>query len=111
MQQISSRMGESAAGTPVRAVWNGTVLAESASTVVVEGNHYFPPESLVREHFEPSDQHSTCPWKGRASYYDVVVGGDRNAGAAWFYPETKPKAEEIRGHVAFWRGVKVEPVA
>lgn len=99
------------ASTPMRAVWNATVLAESDDTVVVEGNHYFPPTAIRCEHFEPSDHHTTCPWKGQASYYDVVVGGDRNAGAAWYYPETKPKAEEIRGRVAFWRGVKVEPVS
>jgi uncharacterized protein (DUF427 family) len=94
----------------VRATWNGTVLAESDDTVVVEGNHYFPPDAVRREHVEPSSEHSTCPWKGEASYYDVVVDGDRNPGAAWYYPEPKPAAAEIAGHVAFWRGVDVEQV-
>ena len=91
----------------MKATWNGTVLAESDDTVVVEGNHYFPADSLVREHFADSDTTSHCPWKGDASYYHVEVGGDRNADAAWYYPEPKSAAEEIRGRVAFWRGVKV----
>lgn len=92
----------------MRAIWKGTVLAESDDTVVVEGNHYFPPESLVREHFRPSDTHTTCGWKGVASYYDVVVGDAVNRDAAWFYPETKAAADHVKGRVAFWRGVKVE---
>jgi uncharacterized protein (DUF427 family) len=91
----------------MRAVWNGAVLAESDETVVVEGNHYFPPESLDRAHFEASDHRTTCPWKGRASYYDVVVDGQTNAAAAWFYREPTPAAAEIKGHVAFWKGVEV----
>jgi uncharacterized protein (DUF427 family) len=91
----------------VKAIWKGAVLAESDATVVVEGNHYFPAESLVREHFQPSDTHTTCGWKGEASYYDVVLGDDRNADAAWFYPEPKEAAAHIRDHVAFWRGVEV----
>jgi uncharacterized protein (DUF427 family) len=92
----------------MRAVWQNTVLAESDDTVVVEGNHYFPPESMRREYFRPSDTHTTCPWKGEASYYDVVVGGQVNKDAAWYYPEAKPAAEQINGRVAFWKGVKVE---
>ncbi len=95
----------------VRATWNGTVLAESDDTVVVDGNHYFPPDTLRREHLEPSDERSTCPWKGVASYYDVVVAGDRNRAAAWHYPQPKKAAAAIAGRVAFWRGVKVQDVA
>lgn len=92
----------------MKASWNGQTLAESEDTVVVEGNHYFPPESLRREHFEPSAQRSVCPWKGEAHYYDVVAGGERNSGAAWYYPETSEKAQHIRGRVAFWKGVVVD---
>lgn len=91
----------------VRAEWNGTVLAESERTVVVEGNHYFPVEDVRADVLEPSDSHTVCPWKGTASYYDVVVDGARNADAAWFYPEPKEAASEIRGRVAFWKGVEV----
>ena len=90
-----------------KAMFNDAVIAESDDTVVVEGNHYFPPDALREEFFEPSAETSVCPWKGRASYYDVVVGERRAAGAAWFYPKTKPKADEIRGRVAFWKGVEV----
>jgi len=91
-----------------RAVWNGTVVAESDRTRVVEGNHYFPPESVRREHLRESATHTTCPWKGVASYYDVVVGNEVNRDAAWYYPETKEAANDIRGYLAFWRGVSVE---
>ena len=91
----------------MKATWNGAVIAESDETVVVEGNHYFPPASLDRERVAPSDHRTTCPWKGEASYYDVVVDGDRNANAAWTYPEPKDAAAEIRDHVAFWKGVEV----
>ncbi len=91
----------------MRAIWNGVVLAETADTVVVEGNHYFPRESLRAEHFAASDTHTTCPWKGLASYYDVVVNGVVNRDAAWYYPEPKPAAKQIAGYIAFWRGVKV----
>ena len=91
-----------------RAVWNGTVVAESNGTRVVEGNHYFPPESVRRDHLRESATHTTCPWKGIASYYDVVVGNEVNRDAAWYYPETKEAANDIRGYVAFWRGVSVE---
>lgn len=91
----------------MKAVWNGVVLAESDRTIVVEGNHYFPPESMNREHFTKSDTHTTCPWKGQASYYDVVAGSDVNKDAAWYYPDPKPAASEIKDYVAFWRGVTV----
>lgn len=91
----------------MKAVWNGTVIAESDDTVVVEGNHYFPETSLRREHFRPSSTHTTCAWKGEASYFDVVVGEHVNRDAAWCYPNPKPAAEQIRGRVAFWRGVTV----
>lgn len=91
-----------------RAVWNGEVIAESDNTIVVEGNHYFPPESVNMGFFRASDQHSRCPWKGKASYYDVVVDDETNSGAAWYYPEPKSAASEIAGHVAFWKGVSVE---
>jgi uncharacterized protein (DUF427 family) len=92
----------------MKAIWKGTVLAESDDTVVVEGNHYFPADSIKREHFRESSTHTTCPWKGLASYYDVLVGGEVNADAAWYYPEPKDAAKEIKGRVAFWRGVRVE---
>ncbi len=91
-----------------KATWNGVVLAESDSTVVVEGNHYFPPEAINRDFFADSEAHTICPWKGTASYYDIVVEGDTNRGAAWYYPSPKPAAADIKDHVAFWRGVKVE---
>lgn len=92
----------------MRAVWNGQVLAQSEKTVVVEGNHYFPPEAVRREFFAASQTHTTCPWKGLASYYTVTVDGASNDDAAWYYPEPKPEAANIRDHVAFWRGVTVE---
>lgn len=92
----------------MRAVWNGTILAESDDTVVVEGNHYFPADSIRREHFQSSDTHTTCPWKGEASYYDVLVDGEVNKDAAWYYPETKDAAAGIKGRIAFWKGVRVE---
>jgi len=92
-----------------RAVWNGAVIAESPDTVVVEGNHYFPPDSVKRDYFRSSDTHTVCPWKGTASYYDIVVGDAINEDAAWYYPETKDAARHVAGRVAFWKGVKVEP--
>ena len=92
----------------MRAVWQNTVLAESEDTVVVEGNHYFPPDSTRSEYFRPSDTHTTCPWKGEASYYDVVVDGRVNKDAAWYYSEPKEAAAQIKGRVAFWKGVRVE---
>jgi uncharacterized protein (DUF427 family) len=93
----------------MQAIWQGVVIAESDETRVVEGNHYFPPGSLRAEHFEDSATHTTCSWKGVASYKHVVVGGARNADAAWFYPDPKPAADAIRGWFAFWRGVEVRP--
>jgi uncharacterized protein (DUF427 family) len=95
-------------GEAMRATWKGAVLAESDETVVVEGNHYFPAGSVNREYFRESETHTVCPWKGTASYYDVVVDGETNADAAWYYPEPKDAAREIEGRVAFWRGVGVE---
>ena len=92
----------------MRATWKGEVLAESDETVVVEGNHYFPADSVRAELFEDSATHTTCPWKGVASYYDVVVNEEVNADAAWYYPEPKEAAKEIKDRVAFWRGVRVE---
>ena len=91
-----------------RAIWNGAVLAESDHCVVVEGNQYFPPDAIRRAHVRPSATHTTCPWKGQASYYDVVVGDQANKDAAWYYPAPKDAARKITGFVAFWRGVKVE---
>lgn len=91
-----------------KATWNGVTLAESDNTVVIEGNHYFPPESINKEYFKDSSTHSVCPWKGTASYYTVEVDGQSNADAAWYYPEVSDLARSIKGHVAFWRGVKVE---
>jgi uncharacterized protein (DUF427 family) len=91
----------------MKAVWNNAVLAESDKTVVVEGNHYFPPDAVNRECFRPSETHTTCPWKGLASYYDVVVGDQVNKDAAWYYPEPKEAAAQIKDHIAFWKGVSV----
>ena len=92
----------------MKATWHNTTLAESNDTVVVEGNHYFPAAALRREYFRASDQHSHCPWKGKASYYDIAVGDDVNPGAAWYYPDAKADAKNIEGYVAFWKGVTVE---
>ncbi len=94
-----------------RAVWNGAVLAESERTVWVEGNHYFPPETVKREYFSESPTHTTCPWKGLASYYTIRVEGRENRDAAWYYPNPKSAAAQIKDHVAFWKGVKVLIVA
>ena len=91
-----------------KATWQGAVLAESSETVEVEGNQYFPEDSIHREYFELSDYHTTCGWKGVASYFHVIVAGEKNANAAWFYPEPLPAAKQIKGYVAFWRGVRVE---
>ncbi|MGH3416486.1 MAG: DUF427 domain-containing protein [Actinocrinis sp.] len=94
----------------VRATWNGQVLAESDKTIVVEGNHYFPPEAVRTEFLGSSETHTTCPWKGLASYYTVTVDGASNQDAAWYYTEPKDAAKQIRDYVAFWRGVTVEQV-
>ncbi len=91
-----------------RATWNGVVVAESPHTEVVEGNHYFPPDAIRAEYFRPSQTHTTCGWKGQASYYDVAVGDAVNRDAAWYYPEPLPAAAKIRGYIAFWKGVTVE---
>jgi uncharacterized protein (DUF427 family) len=92
----------------MKAIWNGMTLAESDQTIVVEGNHYFPPLSINKQYFTESSTHSTCPWKGVASYYNIEVNGQVNKDAAWYYPNTKEKAKNITGYVAFWKGVKVE---
>lgn len=89
------------------ATWNGAVLADSDDTVMVEGNHYFPPEAVNRDYLSDSDEHTVCLWKGTASYYDVVVDGDTNSAAAWYYPDPKDEAAHIKDHVAFWAGVDV----
>jgi uncharacterized protein (DUF427 family) len=91
----------------MRAIWNKQVIAESDDTVVVEGNHYFPPDNIRQEFFKPSGTTSVCPWKGTASYYTLEVAGQENPDAAWYYPETKEAANHIRGRVAFWKGVDV----
>lgn len=93
----------------MKAIWNGALIAESDDTVLLEGNHYFPAESLNRDVVTFSNHRTTCPWKGQAQYYSLLVNGELNADAAWYYADPKPEAEEIRGRVAFWKGVKVEP--
>ena len=91
----------------MKATWNGAVLAQSDDTVVVEGNHYFPADSIASEYFEDSATHTNCPWKGEASYKTVLVGGERNDDAAWYYPDPKDAAAEIKDRYAFWHGVEV----
>ncbi len=91
-----------------KAIWNGAVLAESDQCQVVEGNSYFPPESINRQYVKESTKHTTCPWKGEASYYDIVVEGQVNKEAAWYYPSPKEAAQHITDYVAFWKGVTVE---
>ncbi len=91
----------------MEAQWQGQVVARSDKTVEVEGNQYFPPDAVEKEHLQPSDTTTVCPWKGTAHYYDVVVDGAVNKDAAWYYPEPKPEASQIKDHVAFWKGVKV----
>ena len=93
----------------MKAVWNGTVIAESDRTVIVEGNHYFPADSIDKAYFKSSDTHTTCHWKGEASYYHIEVNGEVNEDAAWYYPETSNLAKNIEGFVAFWKGVEVGP--
>jgi uncharacterized protein (DUF427 family) len=92
----------------VKAVWKDQVLAESQDTIVIEGNHYFPLQDVKREYLVESDYRSTCPWKGEAHYYDLMVNGEKNENAAWYYPQPKEKAQQIKDHVAFWKGVSVE---
>lgn len=91
----------------MKALWNNQIIAESDETIIVEGNHYFPHDSINKEFFEPSLTHTICGWKGTASYYDIKVHGNLNKDAAWFYPETKPEAKNIENHVAFWKGVEI----
>ncbi|HSU16790.1 DUF427 domain-containing protein [Longimicrobium sp.] len=91
-----------------KATWNGAVIAESDTFEIVEGNVYFPAEAVKREYLRDSGTHTVCPWKGTASYYSLAVDGEENADAAWYYPDPKPAASNIAGHVAFWRGVQVE---
>ncbi len=91
-----------------KATWQNATVAESAQTEQVEGNYYFPEAAIRKQYFQRSEHTTVCPWKGTAHYYDVVVDGQKNANAAWYYPEPKAAAENIRGHVAFWKGVKVE---
>jgi uncharacterized protein (DUF427 family) len=86
-----------------RAIWNGKILAESLKTIVVENNHYFPPDSIKKDFFQPSNTHTTCGWKGVASYYSIVVDGKENKDAAWYYPNTKEAANNIKGYIAFWK--------
>lgn len=90
-----------------KAIWNGKVLAESNDTVMVEGNHYFPPEAINQDFFKDSETNTVCPWKGTASYYTVAVGGEENPDAAWYYPHPSDAAAKIKDYVAFWRGVQV----
>jgi uncharacterized protein (DUF427 family) len=92
----------------VKAIWNGATLAESDETVIVEGNHYFPADSIAAEYYADNDTHTTCPWKGEASYKTIEVDGEQNVDAAWFYPEPKDDAAEIKDRFAFWKGVTVE---
>jgi len=91
-----------------RAVWHGTVIAQSDRCEVVEGNPYFPPDAVKREYLRDSSTHTVCGWKGTANYYDVVVDDEANHDAAWYYPEPKPAAHNIKGYVAFWKGVEIE---
>jgi uncharacterized protein (DUF427 family) len=91
-----------------KAIWNGITVAESDTFETVEGNVYFPESSLNREYFRPSSTTSSCPWKGQARYYSLLIDGQENPDAAWYYPDPKPAARNIKNHVAFWRGVEVE---
>jgi uncharacterized protein (DUF427 family) len=94
-------------GKLMKAIWNNQVLAESEDTVVVENNHYFPESAIVKDFFEASETTSFCPWKGEAHYYTLVVKGERNKDAAWYYPAPKDAAKQIKGRVAFWKGVSI----
>ncbi|WPU96969.1 DUF427 domain-containing protein [Mucilaginibacter sabulilitoris] len=92
----------------MKAIWNNKIIAQSDNTVALEGNQYFPPESIVKEYFSTTDSHTTCPLKGVASYYDINVDGNENMAAAWYYPNPKSGYQQIGNYVAFWKGVKVE---
>ena len=111
LSRVFWQPSETAVAKRYQASWNGEVLAESADTVVVEGNHYFPLADVRAQHLRPGDSHTTCHWKGLASYYDVVVGDKVNLDASWYYPNPSPAADRIKGRVAFWHGVRVEAVA
>lgn len=89
-------------------MWNGVVIAESDQTVIVEGNHYFPPEAVRKEYLQPNEHHTVCSWKGLASYYTLDVNGQQNPNAAWYYPIPKDAAKQITNYIAFWKGVKVQ---
>ncbi len=102
------RVNSNVEGAMLKAIWNRVVLAESDQCVIVEGNQYFPPNTIKLQYFKPTSTHTTCPWKGEASYYDIEVAGQVNKDAAWYYPSPKEAARHIAGHVAFWKGVKVE---
>ncbi len=91
----------------MKAIWNDTILAESEDTIVIENNHYFPKDSIKEAYFKPSSSNTTCPWKGEASYYTLEVGGKVNPDAAWYYPDPKAGAKQIKDRVAFWKGVQV----
>lgn len=91
----------------MKAIWENVILAESNATILVEGNHYFPPDSINKHYFKDSNTQTTCPWKGLASYYHIVVDGKVNQDAAWYYPDPKPAAGNIKNYVAFWKGVEV----
>ena len=103
--EVSTQIGKEI----MKAVWNGAVIAQSEETVVLEGNHYFPETSLNRDYVTFSNHHTMCSWKGQASYYSLLVNGEMNTDAAWYYPDPKSGAESIKGHVAFWKGVRIDP--
>ena len=92
----------------MKAIWKNEVIAESTETKVVEGNHYFPEDGVKKEYLKPSSNNTNCPWKGEAAYYSIEVNGETNKDAAWYYPQPKDAAKEIKGHIAFWKGVRVE---
>ena len=91
----------------MKAIWNGKIIAESNNTIIIENNHYFPQDSVNKEYLKNNETHTVCPWKGKASYYDIVVDGKTNANAAWYYPEPKQMAKDIMNYVAFWKGVEI----
>ncbi|NOZ47845.1 MAG: DUF427 domain-containing protein [Chlorobi bacterium] len=91
----------------MKAIWNNEIIAESNETIVIEGNHYFPPESVQKKYLNNSETHSKCPWKGHASYYSIIVNGENNVDAAWYYPQPFDAAKQIKNYVAFWKGVEI----
>ena len=105
-RRLAPRHDHEHSGVRVRATWHGTVLADSDRTIIIEGNHHRPPEDVSTEYLTESAKHTTCPWKGEASYYDIVVDPDRNEAAAWYYADPSEAAAEIRDHIAFWKGVE-----